>query len=95
MRVLLFFASLCAIVTPITAKIGRTLLGQPISEDAERRLKKMITNRRKALSGKRRLAPAPVFRRLNEAAPILSRPKSQKTNRKLPYYTGTIDLRVF
>jgi hypothetical protein len=91
MRVIIvFLASLCAIVTPVTAVHGGRVLGQPISEDVERRLKKMNTERRKALSGHRRLAPVPGFRRLSEAAPILSRPSSRRSNRKLPYYTGTI-----
>jgi hypothetical protein len=90
MKVLLFFALIFTVVTPVTAVLGRRVLGQPVSEDVERRLKKMYNERRKASIGNRRLEPKPDFRRLSEAASILSRPKNERSNRKLPYYTGTM-----
>jgi hypothetical protein len=90
MKVLSFLCLFFTIVTPVTAVLGRRVLGQPVSEDVERRLKKMHNDRRRALIGNRRLSPTPDFRRLSEAAPILSRPGNKRNDRKLPYYTGTM-----
>lgn len=99
MKVLLSFVSLCVIVSPVNAVHGKDgrLLGKPISEDVERRLKKMNTERRNALSRNQRSKdePAPGYRRLGNVAPIISRPKGRRSNRKLPYYTGTINAELF
>lgn len=90
MKVLLLLALFLAVVTPVTAVLGRRVLGQPVTEDVERRLKKMFNDRRMALTGNRRLASIPEFRRLSEPAPILSRPRNKRNNRKLPYVTGKL-----
>jgi hypothetical protein len=94
MRITLLLASLYAAVTPVNAVHGNDgrLLGKPISPDVEMHLKSVHEERRDAISNNyvSEKEPVPDFRRLSDAAPIISRPQKRRNNRRqLPFYAGT------